>query len=105
MPFAKRTKYCSFIGTVTFDVSGPSEFLLRCVNNFSLSLCSARRGAVVFFPTRPPRSWGGLTLGDRPMIAINNCSGESKTCWQDGFVDILPEIQQRLRSAFRHLDA
>jgi len=38
------------------------------------------------------------------MIAINNCSEESKTCWQDGFVDILPEIERRLRRAFHYLD-
>jgi hypothetical protein len=37
------------------------------------------------------------------MIAFNNERNE--ITWQHSFVDMLPEIQQRLRHAFRHLDA
>ena len=36
------------------------------------------------------------------MIAINNERNE--TTWQSNFVAMLPEIQQRLRRAFRQLD-
>ncbi len=36
------------------------------------------------------------------MIAINN--GRLETNWQSGFVTMFPEIEQRLRLAFRQLD-
>ena len=39
------------------------------------------------------------------MIAINNERNGNETSWQTRFVTMLPEIQQRLRQAFRHLDA
>jgi hypothetical protein len=39
------------------------------------------------------------------MIAINNERQDNETNWQSKFVTMLPEIQQRLRRAFRHLDA
>jgi hypothetical protein len=39
------------------------------------------------------------------MIAINNERPVNETEWQSSFVTMLPEIQQRLRRAFRHLDA
>jgi len=39
------------------------------------------------------------------MIAINNEPNGNETSWQTRFVTMLPEIQQRLRQAFRHLDA
>ena len=39
------------------------------------------------------------------MIAINNERQTNETNWQTSFVAMLPEIQQRLRRAFRHLDA
>jgi hypothetical protein len=39
------------------------------------------------------------------MIAINNESNGNETSWQTHFVTMLPEIQQRLRQAFRLLDA
>jgi hypothetical protein len=39
------------------------------------------------------------------MIAINNEPNGNETNWQTRFVTMLPEIQQRLRQAFRHLDA
>ena len=39
------------------------------------------------------------------MIAINNELQTNETNWQTTFVTMLPEIQQRLRRAFRHLDA
>jgi hypothetical protein len=39
------------------------------------------------------------------MIAINNERNGNETSWQTRFVAMLPEIQQRLRQAFRHLDA
>jgi hypothetical protein len=38
------------------------------------------------------------------MIAVNNECQNNKTDWQTDFVTMLPEIQQRLRRAFRHLD-
>ena len=39
------------------------------------------------------------------MIAVNNERQDNETTWQSSFVTMLPEIQQRLRRAFRHLDA
>jgi hypothetical protein len=39
------------------------------------------------------------------MIAVENHRQETPASWQDAFVELLPEIQQRLRQAFRHLDA
>lgn len=39
------------------------------------------------------------------MIASNNEPNGNETSWQTRFVTMLPEIQQRLRQAFRHLDA
>ena len=39
------------------------------------------------------------------MIAVKNQRQETQVAWQVEFVAILPEIQQRLRYAFRHLDA
>jgi hypothetical protein len=38
------------------------------------------------------------------MIAANNERQDNETTWQTSFVAMLPEIQQRLRRAFRHLD-
>jgi hypothetical protein len=38
------------------------------------------------------------------MIAINNERQDHQADWQSNFVTMLPEIQQRLRRAFRHLD-
>ena len=38
------------------------------------------------------------------MIAINNERQDHQADWQSSFVAMLPEIQQRLRRAFRHLD-
>jgi hypothetical protein len=39
------------------------------------------------------------------MIAMNNEHQENETNWQSSFVAMLPEIQQRLRRAFGHLDS
>jgi hypothetical protein len=39
------------------------------------------------------------------MIAVRNERKDTETNWQKSFVSILPEIEQRLRSAFRHLDS
>ncbi len=39
------------------------------------------------------------------MIMINNQRDERKTDWQTGFTEMLPELEPRLRRAFRHLDA
>ena len=39
------------------------------------------------------------------MIAVDNQRQETQATWQAEFVELLPEIQQRLRHAFRHLDA
>jgi hypothetical protein len=39
------------------------------------------------------------------MIAVNSSRQEVPATWQNAFVKILPDIQQRLRHAFRHLDA
>ena len=39
------------------------------------------------------------------MIAIVNERQDNETTWQSSFVAMLPEIQQRLRRAFRNLDA
>jgi hypothetical protein len=39
------------------------------------------------------------------MIAVNNESNDNETSWQTRFVTMLPEIQQRLGRAFRHLNA
>jgi hypothetical protein len=39
------------------------------------------------------------------MIAVNNNKLDNETNWQSTFVAMLPEIQQRLRKAFRNLDA
>jgi hypothetical protein len=39
------------------------------------------------------------------MIAFNNCADNVPSTWQDGFVQILPELAQRLHRAFRELDA
>ena len=39
------------------------------------------------------------------MIAVDNHRQETQVAWQAEFVAMLPEIQQRLRHAFRHLDA
>ena len=38
------------------------------------------------------------------MIAVNKDLEATETTWQSHFVDMLPEIQQRLRLAFRQLD-
>jgi len=38
------------------------------------------------------------------MIAISNERKDNETTWQTSFVAMLPEIQQRLRRAFRQLD-
>ena len=38
------------------------------------------------------------------MIMINDRRDECRTTWQQGFIDILPEIERRLRCAFRNLD-
>jgi hypothetical protein len=39
------------------------------------------------------------------MIAIDNELKHNESNWQASFIAMLPEIQQRLRRAFRHLDA
>ena len=39
------------------------------------------------------------------MIAINNERQDNETTWQSNFVTMLPEIERRLRRAFRQLDA
>jgi hypothetical protein len=39
------------------------------------------------------------------MIAINNERQNNETDWQSSFVSMLPEIERRLRRAFRHLDS
>ena len=39
------------------------------------------------------------------MIAVNSSREVTQTSWQSSFVAMLPEIQQRLRYAFRHLHA
>ena len=39
------------------------------------------------------------------MIAVDNHRQETQATWQAEFVAMLPEIQQRLRHAFRHLRA
>jgi hypothetical protein len=39
------------------------------------------------------------------MIAVNNECHDHQADWQSSFLSMLPEIQQRLRRAFRHLDA
>ena len=39
------------------------------------------------------------------MLTVDNHRQESRATWQAAFVAMLPEIQQRLRHAFRHLDA
>lgn len=39
------------------------------------------------------------------MIAINNCSGRCLTGWQQGFAEILPEIEARLGQEFRYVDS
>jgi hypothetical protein len=39
------------------------------------------------------------------MIAVSRSPEETRTTWQAAFVALLPEIQQRLTRAFRHLDA
>ena len=39
------------------------------------------------------------------MIAVDNYRQETQATWQAEFVAMLPEIQQRLRQAFRHLRA
>src|SRR5262245_12590465 len=62
-------------------------------------------GAVCVSLTRAPRPWGGLTLGGRPMIAVKNERQDNDTNWQSSFVTMLPEVQRRLRRAFRHLDS
>ena len=38
------------------------------------------------------------------MVADNNHSDERQSHWQRNFMVMMPEIQQRLRCAFRHLD-
>ena len=38
------------------------------------------------------------------MIAISRDGPQKSSGWQSGFVALLPEIQQRLRQAFRHRD-
>jgi hypothetical protein len=38
------------------------------------------------------------------MIAVNNERNNNEINWQAHFVSMLPEIKQRLRRAFRHLD-
>jgi hypothetical protein len=38
------------------------------------------------------------------MIMINDQRDDCRTTWQQGFVEILPEIEWRLRHAFRQLD-
>ena len=39
------------------------------------------------------------------MLTVDNQHQETQATWQAAFVAMLPEIQQRLRHAFRHLDA
>jgi hypothetical protein len=39
------------------------------------------------------------------MIVVNNERYDNENNWQSNFVAMLPEIQQRFRLAFRHLDA
>jgi len=39
------------------------------------------------------------------MIAVDNHRQETQATWQSAFVVMLPEIEQRLRHAFRHLHA
>jgi len=39
------------------------------------------------------------------MIVANSSREETQATWQSAFVAMLPEIEQRLRHAFRHLDA
>jgi hypothetical protein len=38
------------------------------------------------------------------MIAVNDKTADIDSTWQTGFLEILPEIQSRLRCAFYHLD-
>src|SRR5687768_13072756 len=63
------------------------------------------RGGVCFPPHTTAPVVGRSQLGGRPMIAINNERNDNEASWQTRFVTMLPEIEQRLRGAFRHLDA
>ena len=38
------------------------------------------------------------------MIAVNSEHNDNETDWQTNFTTMLPEIQRRIRRAFRHLD-
>src|SRR6476620_8378992 len=62
----------------------------------------ARRGAVVFFPHTTAPIVGRSQLRGRPMIAFDNERNETR--WQSRFVNMLPEIEQKLRLAFCRLD-
>ena len=56
-----------------------------------------------FSPHDRPRSWA-VSLKRSPMVALDTHFETSEASWQSTFIELLPEIEQRLRRAFRHLD-
>jgi hypothetical protein len=77
-------------------------FLLCCQNSQHLIHVSHVAGRFVFPPNTTAPVVGGLILGGRPMIAFN--IERNETTWQQSFVAMLPEIEQKLRLAFCRLD-
>src|SRR3954470_12808484 len=75
--------------------------LLRCSAANIVARPACRR-AVVFSPNTTAPVVGRSHIGDRPMIAFNK--EQNETTWQESFVAMLPEIEQKLRLAFSGLN-
>jgi hypothetical protein len=72
------------------------------VGALALTFVSQVAGRSLFFSTTAP-VLGRSQSGDRSMIDFNNKPEANESDWRSAFLKILPEIQRRLRLAFRNL--